>query len=41
VGFIEVQPGEFYRFALFRNLSGKSTGPVMRQVHRYLSEHHP
>jgi D-alanyl-D-alanine carboxypeptidase/D-alanyl-D-alanine-endopeptidase (penicillin-binding protein 4) len=38
-GYIEVKPGEFYRFALFRNRSGQNTGPVMRQIHRYLSEY--
>jgi D-alanyl-D-alanine carboxypeptidase/D-alanyl-D-alanine-endopeptidase (penicillin-binding protein 4) len=37
-GYIEVHPGEFYRFALFRNQSGKSTAPVMRQIHRALSD---
>ena len=38
-GYIEVIPGEFYRFALFRNRRGQITGPVMRQIHRYLSEY--
>ena len=38
-GYIEVKPGVFYRFALFRNRSGQATGPVMRQIHQYLSEY--
>ena len=38
-GYIEVKPGNLYRFALFRNRSGHTTAPVMRQIHRYLSNH--
>ena len=37
-GYIELHPGEFYRFALFRNQPGKSTEPVMRQIRRALSD---
>ena len=40
-GYIEVRPGEFYSFVLFRNRSGQSTGPVMHQIHRILAERHP
>lgn len=40
-GYIEVQPGVFYRFALFRNRSGRATAPVMRQIHRHLSVSQP
>ena len=40
-GYIEVRPGEFYSFALFRNRPGQSTGPVMRQIHHALVEDHP
>jgi serine-type D-Ala-D-Ala carboxypeptidase/endopeptidase (penicillin-binding protein 4) len=40
VGYIEVRPGEFYPFALFRNRSGKSTAPVMRQIRRALFNLH-
>jgi len=40
VGYIEVRPGQFYRFALFRNRSGKSTAPVMRQIRRALFNPH-
>jgi len=36
-GYIDIRPGKRYRFALFRNRSGQTTGPVMRQIHRYLS----
>ena len=39
-GYIEVRPGEFYRFALFRNQPGKSTAPVMRQIRRALFDPH-
>jgi len=38
-GYIEVTPGKFYRFALFRNRRGQTTGPVMRQIYQYLSEY--
>jgi D-alanyl-D-alanine carboxypeptidase/D-alanyl-D-alanine-endopeptidase (penicillin-binding protein 4) len=41
VGYIEVQSGQFYSFALFRNRPGSTTDPVMRQVHRALSAHSP
>ena len=37
VGYIDLKPGERYRFALFRNRTGKSTVPVMRQIHRHLA----
>ena len=39
-GYIEVHPGEFYRFALFRNQPGKTTAPVMRQIRRAIFELH-
>ena len=39
-GYIEVHPGEFYRFALFRNQPGKATAPVMRQIRRALFDLH-
>jgi serine-type D-Ala-D-Ala carboxypeptidase/endopeptidase (penicillin-binding protein 4) len=40
VGYIDVGPGgELYRFALFRNRTGQTTAPIMRQVHRYLSHY--
>ena len=35
-GYIEVHPGEFYRFALFRNQPDKFTAPVMRQIRHAL-----
>jgi serine-type D-Ala-D-Ala carboxypeptidase/endopeptidase (penicillin-binding protein 4) len=38
-GYIEVTPGKLYRFALFRNRRGQTTGPVMRQIHRYLTKY--
>ena len=38
-GYIEVTPGKRYRFALFRNHRGQTTGPVMRQIHRYLKKY--
>lgn len=41
VGYIEVQSGQLYSFALFRNRSGSTTAPVMRQVHRALSANSP
>jgi D-alanyl-D-alanine carboxypeptidase/D-alanyl-D-alanine-endopeptidase (penicillin-binding protein 4) len=37
VGYIDLGPGDRYRFALFRNRSSQTTAPIMRQVHRYLS----
>jgi D-alanyl-D-alanine carboxypeptidase/D-alanyl-D-alanine-endopeptidase (penicillin-binding protein 4) len=36
-GYIEVRPGVRFRFSLFRNQRGRTTGPVMRQIHHYLS----
>ena len=36
VGYIAASQG-LYRFVLFRNQAGRATGPVMRQVHRYLT----
>ena len=39
-GYIEVHPGEFYRFALFRNQPGQTTAPVMRQIRRALFDLH-
>jgi D-alanyl-D-alanine carboxypeptidase/D-alanyl-D-alanine-endopeptidase (penicillin-binding protein 4) len=41
VGYIEDPPGRFYRFVLFRNQPGTSTGPVMHQIHRFLAGYHP
>ena len=39
-GYIEVRPGERYRFSLFRNQRGRTTGPVMRRIHQYLAANH-
>jgi D-alanyl-D-alanine carboxypeptidase/D-alanyl-D-alanine-endopeptidase (penicillin-binding protein 4) len=37
VGYIAIGPQERYRFVLFRNRAGRTTGPVMRQIHRYIA----